>query len=78
MERCCHVNCTLFGDVVSLVATKASLQVFDESGILLIEHPWPTPGTKYMSAVAGPKVLVGHAHPENCHLCPEVELSPMS
>ena len=45
-----HVNRTLFGDVVSLVETEASLQVFDESGTLLIEHPWPTPGTKYVGS----------------------------
>ena len=45
-----HVNRTLFGDVVSLVETVASLQVFDESGTLLIEHPWPTPGTKYVGS----------------------------
>jgi len=45
-----HVNRTLFGDVVSLVETEASLQVFDESGTLLIEHPWPAPGTKYVGS----------------------------
>jgi len=45
-----HVNRTLFGDVVSLVENQASLQVFDESGTLLIEHPWPTPGTKYVGS----------------------------
>jgi putative transposase len=45
-----HVNRTLFGDVVSLVETEASLQVFDESGTLLIEHPWPKPGTKYVGS----------------------------
>ncbi|CAN5168184.1 integrase core domain-containing protein [soil metagenome] len=45
-----HVNRTLFGDVVSLVETEAALQVFDESGALLIEHPWPEPGTKYVGS----------------------------
>jgi putative transposase len=45
-----HVNRTLFGDVVSLVESEASLQVFDESGTLLIEHPWPKPGTKYVGS----------------------------
>ena len=45
-----HVNRTLFGDVVSLVETAASLQVFDESGTLLIEHSWPKPGTKYVGS----------------------------
>jgi transposase InsO family protein len=45
-----HVNRTLFGDVVSLVETEATLQVFDESGTLLIEHPWPKPGTKYVGS----------------------------
>jgi putative transposase len=45
-----HVGRTLFGDVVSLVETEVSLQVFDESGTLLIEHPWPIPGTKYVGS----------------------------
>jgi putative transposase len=45
-----HVNRTLFGDVVSLVENDLSLQVFDESGTLLIEHPWPEPGTKYVGS----------------------------
>lgn len=45
-----HVNRTLFGDVVSLVENQASLQVFDESGTLLIEYPWPKPGTKYVGS----------------------------
>jgi putative transposase len=45
-----HVGRTLFGDVVSLVENELSLQVFDESGTLLIEHPWPKPGTKYVGS----------------------------
>ena len=45
-----HVGRTLFGDVVSLVENELSLQVFDESGTLLIEHPWPEPGTKYVGS----------------------------
>ena len=45
-----HVNRTLFGDVVTLVETEASLLVFDESGTLLIEHLWPEPGTKYVGS----------------------------
>ena len=64
-----HVNRTLFGDVVSLVETEASLQVFDESGTLLIEHPWPTPGTKYVGS-GRPK---GPRRPR-----PPREVSPMS
>jgi putative transposase len=64
-----HVNRTLFGDVVSLVETEASLQVFDESGTLLIEHPWPTPGTKYVGS-GRPR---GPRRPR-----PRGEVSPMS
>jgi transposase InsO family protein len=64
-----HVNRTLFGDVVSLVETEVSLQVFDESGTLLIEHPWPTPGTKYVGS-GRPK---GPRRPR-----PGGEVSPMS
>jgi putative transposase len=45
-----HANRTLFGDVVSLVETETSLQVFDESGTHLIEHLWPKPGTKYVGS----------------------------
>lgn len=64
-----HVNRALFGDVISLVETEASLQVFDESGTLLIEHPWPTPGTKYVGS-GRPK---GPRRPR-----PTGEVSPMS
>jgi transposase InsO family protein len=64
-----HVNRTLFGDVVSLVETEVSLQVFDESGTLLIEHPWPKPGTKYVGS-GRPK---GPRRPR-----PPGEVSPMS
>jgi len=64
-----HVNRTLFGDVVSLVESEASLQVFDESGTLLIEHPWPKPGTKYVGS-GRPK---GPRRPR-----PTSEVSPMS
>jgi len=64
-----HVNRTLFGDVVSLVESKASLQVFDESGTLLIEHPWPKPGTKYV----GSRRPKGPRRPR-----PTSEVSPMS
>ena len=64
-----HVNRTLFGDVVSLVETQTSLQVFDESGTLLIEHPWPKPGTKYVGS-GRPR---GPRRPR-----PAGEVSPMS
>lgn len=64
-----HVNRTLFGDVVSLVETETSLQVFDESGTLLIEHPWPKPGTKYVGS-GRPK---GPRRPR-----PPGQVSPMS
>jgi putative transposase len=43
-----HVSRTMFGAVVSLVETDTTLQVFDDQGTLLIEHPWPAPGTKYV------------------------------
>lgn len=46
-----QVNRTLFGDVVSVVETEASLPVFDESGTLLIENPDLNPKPS-MSAAA--------------------------
>jgi putative transposase len=45
-----HVSRTMFGAVVSLVETDTTLQVFDDQGTLLIEHPWPAPGTKYVGS----------------------------
>ena len=45
-----HVTRTMIGNVVSLVETDTTLQVFDDTGNLLIEHPWPTPGTKYVGS----------------------------
>ena len=41
---------TLAGDVVSLVETETSLACLRRSGTLLIEHPWPKPGTKYVGS----------------------------
>ena len=45
-----HVSRTLFGALAYLVETEASLLVFDDRGTLLIEHPWPAPGTKYVGS----------------------------
>ena len=45
-----HVSRTLFGTLAYLVETEASLLVFDDQGTLLIEHPWPEPGTKYVGS----------------------------
>ena len=45
-----HVSRTLFGTLVYLVEAEASLMVFDDQGTLLIEHPWPEPGTKYVGS----------------------------
>jgi putative transposase len=45
-----HVTRTMIGNVVSLVETDTTLQVFDDTGNLLIEHPWPAPGTKYVGS----------------------------
>ena len=66
----CHVNRTLFGDVVTLVETEAPLQVFDESGTLFIEHPWGRNPAQNMSAAADRKGLAGHAHAEKCRSSP--------
>jgi transposase InsO family protein len=45
-----HVTRTMIGAIVSLVETDTTLQVFDDTGTLLIEHPWPAPGTKYVGS----------------------------
>ena len=45
-----HVSRTLFGTLAYLVETDGSLMVFDDQGTLLIEHPWPAPGTKYVGS----------------------------
>jgi len=59
-----HVSRTLFGTLAFLVETEASLLVFDDHGTLLIEHPWPAPGTKYVRSgrprgPQGPRRLSG-------------------
>jgi putative transposase len=41
-----HVSRTL----AYLVEQDAALLVFDSHGTLLIEHPWPAPGTKYVGS----------------------------
>jgi len=45
-----QVSRTLFGTLAYLVETETSLLVFDDQGTLLIEHPWPAPGTKYVGS----------------------------
>ena len=45
-----RVNRTLSGTLAYLVETESPLLVFDDQGTLLIEHPWPEPGTKYVGS----------------------------
>ena len=45
-----HVSRTLTGNLVYLVEADTALMVFDAQGTLLIEHPWPAPGTKYVGS----------------------------
>ncbi len=45
-----HVSRTLAGNLAYLVDTDTSLLVFDDQGTLLIEHSWPSPGTKYVGS----------------------------
>jgi putative transposase len=45
-----HVTRTMVGAIVSLVETDTALQVFDDTGTLLIEHLWPPAGTKYVGS----------------------------
>jgi hypothetical protein len=45
-----HVSRTLTGNLVYLVEDEAALLVFDDQGTLIIEHPWPAPGTKYVGS----------------------------
>jgi putative transposase len=45
-----HVSRTLTGMIVFLVEADEALLVFDDQGTLLIEHPWPAPGTKYVGS----------------------------
>jgi len=45
-----HVSRTLAGTIAYLVEEDAALLVFDSHGTLLIEHPWPAPGTKYVGS----------------------------
>ena len=37
---------TLTGNVVYPLKSDTALMVFDHYGALIIEHPWPAPGTK--------------------------------
>jgi transposase InsO family protein len=45
-----QVSRTRFGTLAYLVETDTSIMVFDDQGTLLIEHPWPKPGTKYVGS----------------------------
>jgi putative transposase len=56
-----HVSRTLTGNLVYLVEADLALMVFDDQGTLIIEHPWPAPGTKYVGSGKkrgrGPRIL---------------------
>jgi putative transposase len=45
-----HVSRTLAGTIAYIVETDQTVQVFDDRGTLLIEQPWPAPGTKYVGS----------------------------
>ena len=45
-----HVSHTLYGAIAYLVEEDAALLIFDHQGTLLIEHPRPKPGTKYVGS----------------------------
>ena len=41
---------TLAGAIAYLVEEEHALMVFDYQGTLIIEHPWPKPGTRYVGS----------------------------
>lgn len=41
---------SLAGATADLVEEDDSLMIFDHQGTLIIEHPWPKPGTKYVGS----------------------------
>lgn len=45
-----HVSRTLTGNVVYQLEADTALMVFDRQGALIIEDPWPAPGTKYVGS----------------------------
>jgi len=45
-----QVSRTLFGTLVCLVEEGDRLLVLDTDGTVIIEHPWPAPGTKYVGS----------------------------
>ena len=45
-----QVSRALAGNLAYLVETDTSLLVFDDQGTLLIEHPWPAAGAKYVGS----------------------------
>ena len=45
-----QVSRTLFGTLVCLVEEDDRLLVLDADGTVIIEHPWPAPGTKYVGS----------------------------
>jgi hypothetical protein len=45
-----QVSRTLAGSIANIVETEQTVQVFDVRGTLLIEHPRPAPGSKYVGS----------------------------
>jgi hypothetical protein len=52
-----------------------TVMIFDLKGTLIIEHPWPKPGTKYVATDA----LAGQPpKPSNRQRCPDAQTPGMS
>ncbi len=45
-----QVSRTLAGTIAYRLEDENGLQIFDSQGTLLIEYPWPEPGTKYVGS----------------------------
>lgn len=45
-----QVSRTLAGTIAYRLEDENGLQIFDSQGTLLIEYPWPAPGTKYVGS----------------------------
>ncbi|GAA4163879.1 hypothetical protein GCM10022286_24970 [Gryllotalpicola daejeonensis] len=55
--------------MVCVMDAGPTVMIFDLKGTLLIEHPWPKAGIKYVS---NGRRRDRHAKPSSCYRCPEI------
>ena len=65
-----EVSRNLTGTIAYRIEDDDSLQIFDSQGTLMIQYPWPEPGTKFVGSGL-PRGPEDQAQPGECRRCPD-------